>query len=346
MNASGGGWDRVKQGFGRMFGPGTTVLDWAVPLYRAWGIRVRIHLIFVIMIVVELLWALGNSMAPPIYVVLGLSAVFLLVLLHEYGHCLACRWVGGEADDILMWPLGGLAYCRPPNDWRSSLITTLGGPGVNVVLVPVLAGAVLALGQGWSSVIFNPFDPWGSMATLRGPGGAPSTLVVAVWWFHYINMLLLVFNMLLPMYPMDGGRVLQELLWWRIGYERSLRIAATVGLVVAVVLFVVAITGNQARLMALAMFAGLTCWNEKRRVEVEGAFGADPVWSRSRQVAIEQERSEERSRRRREKQREQAQRDQAELDRLLAKIAREGMASLTSRERKWLSRESSKRRGG
>ena len=42
-----------------------------------------------------------------------LFLVFFSVLLHEFGHCFAARWVGGDANDILMHPLGGLAMASP-----------------------------------------------------------------------------------------------------------------------------------------------------------------------------------------------------------------------------------------
>ncbi len=46
--------------------------------------------------------------------VLEYIALFLIVMLHEYGHALACRQVGGTANRIVLWPLGGLAYVNPP----------------------------------------------------------------------------------------------------------------------------------------------------------------------------------------------------------------------------------------
>src|SRR5262249_1141075 len=39
---------------------------------------------------------------------------FGIVLLHEFGHVLACRQVGGRADEIVLWPLGGIAFVSPP----------------------------------------------------------------------------------------------------------------------------------------------------------------------------------------------------------------------------------------
>ena len=105
----------------RVFAKGDNPMTWSVPIGVVSGIVVRVSLIYIVWMIVRLvsrkdigwdfeLWSLGS--------------LFILVLLHEFGHCIACRMVGGEADEILMWMLGGLASCRPPHNWKASLITT------------------------------------------------------------------------------------------------------------------------------------------------------------------------------------------------------------------------------
>ena len=56
-----------------------------------------------------------------------MSIYFVIILLHEFGHCFAGRWVGGEADEILMTPLGGLAFARPPKRPLPTFITVAAG---------------------------------------------------------------------------------------------------------------------------------------------------------------------------------------------------------------------------
>ena len=57
--------------------------------------------------------------------------------MHEFGHALACRQVGGKANQIMLWPLGGVAYVSPPQRPGAMLWSIAAGPLVNVVLVPV-----------------------------------------------------------------------------------------------------------------------------------------------------------------------------------------------------------------
>src|SRR5437016_10121848 len=75
--------------------------------------------------------------------VLEYLALFIIVLLHEFGHALACRQVGGKADQIVLWPLGGVAYVAPPQRPGATLWSIVAGPLVNVILAPILTIAAL-----------------------------------------------------------------------------------------------------------------------------------------------------------------------------------------------------------
>src|ERR1700680_2520135 len=92
--------------------------------------------------------------------VLEYLALFLIVLLHEFGHALACRQVGGTANQIVLWPLGGVAYVSPPPRPAATLWSIAAGPLVNVVLIPIflLLGAISqSLGLYQAAPSFHPF---------------------------------------------------------------------------------------------------------------------------------------------------------------------------------------------
>ena len=165
------------------------------------NIRVRIHSTFFLLLGVQLLrfndiaWTLRWSWL-----------LFVSVLLHEFGHCLACRRVGGTADDILMWPLGGLAMCRPPHRAWAEFVTVVWGPLVTLILA---AGAYLTLWL-WlgtdSPVSLNPFAMWSSGWWRGGVEGWVRDI-------YLVNYTLLLFNLALVFYPFDGGRLIQTALW-------------------------------------------------------------------------------------------------------------------------------------
>jgi Zn-dependent protease len=137
--------------------------------------------------------------------------LFLMVLIHEFGHVLACRQVGGVSSEIVLWPLGGVALARPPARPGAELWTIAAGPLVNVVLWPVLMVAAWAC----------------SASGLAARVPDLQRLIVMLWW---INQWLLIFNVL-PIYPLDGGQILRSLLWFQIGRARSLHLACSIGLI-------------------------------------------------------------------------------------------------------------------
>lgn len=323
----------------QVFGSGENPLRWAVPLYRAWGISVRVHVLFIVFIVVRLLFSLDQSLAGVGHAGLMLAALFGLVLLHEYGHCFACRRVGGEADEVLLWPLGGLAMCRPPHDWRSNLITTVGGPGVNAVLLLPLGAAVWWLTGEPRAVFFDLFNPGTAFGAAQSSSSAAAWGISAVIALHVMNAYGLLFNVLVPMYPMDGGRILHALLWRQMGYHRATDVATLVGMVAAGVMAVVGIVTEQTMLMAIAFFGAITCWQDRRQLRFASSGGDDAIIAASQRLAAEETKRLAEARRRREA---EAAR-QAEVDRILAKIAKEGMASLTRKEQQTLKDASAKK---
>lgn len=330
VDTSGGGrgpWAAIRRAFGNSDNP----MDWGFPLYRLADIRVRVHLFFIVYIAAELIRAALQG--QMLFTTLILGTLFTIVLLHEYGHCIACRWVGGEADQILLWPLGGLASCRPPHDWKSDLITTIGGPAVNVLLVPILGGAVYAFVGNWHAIVFDPFHPYAQgWQWVAGE----SIFVRGLWTAHYVNLLLLTFNAVIPMYPMDGGRIAQAIIWSRVGYRKSMEIAVNTGLVAAVCLGVVGIVSKETLLLGIALFGGLTCWVQRQQLKL----GVDHYPEHEFVEQVERGPSKaELKRRIREQQHFQ------NVEKILEKISREGMGSLTRAEKRTLETETNRKRG-
>src|ERR1700716_302539 len=91
-------------------------------------------------------------------------ALFLIVTLHEFGHSLACRQVGGKANQIVLWPLGGVAYVDPPPRPGATLWSIAAGPLVNVALLPILfIGFTLGKSLGWGQTFPDAYRLVGSI---------------------------------------------------------------------------------------------------------------------------------------------------------------------------------------
>jgi Zn-dependent protease len=135
--------------------------------------------------------------------------LFLIVLLHEFGHSLACRQVGGQANTIMLWPLGGVAYVAPPQRPGAVLWSIAAGPLVNVALFVILSALIIVDSAfAWTTAQHDLHE------FLRD-----------VW---KTNFGLLLFN-ILPVYPLDGGQILRALLWFFLGRARSLFAVASIG---------------------------------------------------------------------------------------------------------------------
>src|SRR6266481_1265189 len=102
---------------------------YGIPLGRYFGINVRLHFTFLLFAYYRVM-QFGNFAFGFAYV----AGLYVCILLHEFGHALAARWCDGEANDILLWPLGGLAFVRPAFNPTAHLITTVAGPFVTLVL--------------------------------------------------------------------------------------------------------------------------------------------------------------------------------------------------------------------
>ena len=126
------------------------LMNWGVSLPRMFGIPVKVHWLFFVVSVSLFLRQVGDPRNVVWWgdvFLLTIVVTFGVILLHELGHCLAGRMVGGEPQHILIWPLGGLAFVDVPQTPRATFITA----AVNAVFI-LLCGMVLAV----SGFVPNP----------------------------------------------------------------------------------------------------------------------------------------------------------------------------------------------
>jgi len=346
----GGGRDRPGRNWGGDWRGARPTFDdplsWSVSLGRYAGITVRVHLFFLIFVAAQLLRAAFAAPASGGGTSLGMGPMLVLlaclwwsVLLHEVGHCFAARAGGGEADDILMWPLGGLANCRPVSSPMAHLATAAGGPLVNLAMLAVLMPSLGLFSGQWVGVaVPNPLH-LGGLDEVDHSWGL-TTLFLLVW----CNLVLLLFN-LLPAFPFDGGRILQAVLWTRVGYAPAMRIAVRIGYVAAIALAVAGFALQELMLVAVAIFAGISCWLMMRRLDfTQQTLGFEPAGEDDGVGRPDPVEDAEERRRVAEEARRVA--DAAQLDRILQKINDSGLRSLSARERKILHEATERRRRG
>src|SRR5205823_9401714 len=195
---------------GPNFGEVTPMRTGVIRLFRFAGIDVYLHFTWFLVAAIFMTDYMRRYQSP-IWGVLEYISLFVIVLIHEFGHALACRQVGGVANRIILWPLGGIAFVSPPRRPGAYLWSIAAGPLVNVALIPIIGTAFAAalhqhaLGASRDSLVF-----WGQL--------------------RLINYSLLIFN-LLPIFPLDGGQIVRGLLWYPFGEIRSLQISSVLGLI-------------------------------------------------------------------------------------------------------------------
>ncbi|MFO0840760.1 MAG: site-2 protease family protein [Phycisphaerae bacterium] len=226
---------------------------------RLFDINIRVHILFALWIAFQLF----DAGAAWRFQALFLAMLFGIVLLHELGHCLAARTVGGDAHDILMWPLGGLAFAHAPMTPWAQFVTVAGGPLVNVVFCAATALMLIGVTGDPFVVSFRPF----------GFGNAyPQEWIFYAQIFFRVNYSLLLFN-LLPIYPLDGGQLFFTIIWPWLGIRRATILACQIGLAGAVLLGMWGMSASGPRMMiGIALFGGLTCLQRMRMAQMGQVF--------------------------------------------------------------------------
>jgi Zn-dependent protease len=406
-------------------------LTWSFPLPRLFGINIRIHILFPVFALGMILRVAFLKDPPPpapawpsnlwIEVCILLAMAFVAVLLHELGHCFGARLVDGDAPEIMLWPLGGLAPLEVPHTPRANFIASAAGPVVNLLLCiacALLLGAYsfrptlnpwsadanpVALrlykwsdGLTYGSSDLNPGEPTKyslkndparelkrgdveekpppkeptkevpkeKQYVLKGDGTLVETegkatlerWQVLVAMFFWVNWILFLMN-LMPAFPLDGGRLLQAILWWRSDFRQGTMTTIMVGFFFMVVIAIYSLAIESVLAFMLALFIYLICRQQWYILETGGEepmFGYDfsqgytsleqeqPPGPRPKRPNMFQRWLQRRAARRLQREQEEREAEERRLDALLEKVKEEGMHSLTEEERRFLTRVSSR----
>ncbi len=240
--------------------------NWSFSIGRIAGINIKIHVtFFLILLFGALQWGGLSSAGAAGFGVLVTLLLFVCVTLHELGHSLVARVFGIKVNDIVLSPLGGVAFLtRLPEKPLHELLIAAAGPLVNVVIAValVLLGAVVGMQpEGVAQIADGIREP--SLGTL--------------WlWLILANVSLVLFN-LIPAFPLDGGRIFRSLLALAIGNVRATRVAAMVGQFMALSLGIVAVFGGNFLLLAVALFVFFAAAQENAYVRAQARQAAAPA---------------------------------------------------------------------
>ncbi|MBX3442250.1 MAG: M50 family metallopeptidase [Planctomyces sp.] len=316
----------------------SSILYLGIPLGTWFQTQVRVSLLFPLLLVICI-----HRLGVPVGVAVTVL-VFLSVLVHEFAHVFVARGTGGEGDEILIWPLGGLAFVRTGPTTSSEFFTAAAGPVSNLLLLVASLSALAMMRVPISADVFHLLEI--PNVTLETTVARDVLLLMAS-----INFKLMCFN-LLPAIPLDGGQMALSLAKTRMeplpARIRILQVGQVIGLLVAVA----GVLMEDVIPVFLAFWLTIYNLHEYFLARISEAydepitlqeFSSDDRESPRRPGMIE------RWRQRREEQRilrEQQERAEAErrLDELLDKVHREGMSALSEAERRFLTRASARYR--
>lgn len=318
----------IKAAFARVFGDGENPLAWGFRIGALGPTPIKLHLLFIVYLLAELIFTLPGNRDGIVFVLPRLGAIVLLVIAREAVHTIAARKAGGQPIEIMLWPMGGLIPPQLPEDSTARLRVTLAPLLFNLALLPLLAVPLYLLTRDWQSLLINPLTLRSPDAVIAFPDGSTAWWLVTLASVHSVNLVLLLLN-LLPMYPLDGARLLESLLARNQSEYRAQRLTVNTGLTVATVVGLLAIVMQDATaLFALCVVCGLICSMHRRRLQFLATADMIPGVSAATFPAAESiDRSDEPDTI-----------DQDQIDRILAKISRQGMGALTRKERRTLKR--------
>jgi len=338
-------------------------LHWSLPVGRFLGVSFRVHIALPLVVLGLSLreWTRPDAPADTATAILAVMGLFLLsVFVHELGHLFVARSVGGDAEELVLWPLGGLATCDVPHSPRASLAVSLGGPAINLFLCASCAAILIAHSIAPPLNLFADWTPFHPKLVnwVTGEQVVPMWHVTLAARLFWLNWVLLLFN-LIPAPPLDAGYSLHAFLWKRSDFREAWVNAAYVGFGFMLCLFVVAIWRENVLLFGLVAMIYLNCRSHFVQGELTGeesSLGYDfsqgySSLERTSAAPMRRHRPnflqrwmQKRAARRALAEQQEREAEEQRMDELLEKVQEHGLTALTEEERRFLSRVSARYR--
>ncbi|HEY4234148.1 MAG TPA: site-2 protease family protein [Lacipirellulaceae bacterium] len=225
---------------------GCSIQRWSISLGQWAGIRVRLHIFFVVFAALAIAFSTLPDRDLAGDGVLMLAVVLVSVVLHEVAHAIAAIRVGGKVDAIVIGPVGGLVSPRVPDEPEIQLAVAMAGPIIHLLLVVLAASALALAGQSNILGLMHPLDPSSGGLVEGNPWMVLGKLTL------WLNWVLLLLN-LLPAYPFDGGPILRSMLWPAIGRRSARVVTGRAGMVVALLICAAALLPNTSDLDSIVL---------------------------------------------------------------------------------------------
>ncbi|SDI29760.1 site-2 protease family protein [Winogradskyella thalassocola] len=220
------------------------------------GIKIRVHWTFFLLMAWVIFAELtqGGNLESILFNITFVLAVFLCVVLHELGHAFMANHYNIKTEKITLLPIGGMAsFEKLPGSPKQELLIAIAGPLINVIIAIILFFIVPV--KDFMQLNFT--ETFEVLVRYN---------IQSFLFFLFIaNVGLVVFNSI-PAFPMDGGRILRALLAIKIGRVKATKIASNLGLIIAVLFFLIGLLYNPF-LVFIALFIFLGAFGENLMVQ-------------------------------------------------------------------------------
>jgi len=225
-------------------------------LGSVFGIKIKVHWTFFFLIIWVVFDELkrGGNTKSILYNIAFVLAVFLCVVMHEFGHALTAKHFGITTKKITLLPIGGMASLeRIPESPKEELLVVLAGPLVNIVIA-LLLFIIIPVQELFRLNFTETFETLMSFS-----------LQNFLFFLFIVNVGLVVFN-IIPAFPMDGGRILRALLAIKLDRVKATQVAASIGQFIAVMFLLIGLLYNPF-LIFIALFIFIGAYGENQMVQ-------------------------------------------------------------------------------
>jgi hypothetical protein len=335
------------------------LLQLSVPLYRTAtsSFYIRLHFWFLLVILFQAVDIVRGRL-PTYFIPMDFGLLLVACLVHELGHMLFARRVGGNHWEWLLWPLGGMIPPHCARNPKAVFVSNIGGVVFSLLLGLLCYATLELLPNTLVRFQISP-DPFGPLAVVAFVTNGQTVIGSSVEtpYLHALTVTLMtcaamVAINLFPAFWFDGGSIWQSALWPKFGQRRATMITCMAGMILAVPLFFMSLIfgGNIGRFMGMAVWALIfaDCFQRRR------ALVASPVMDgEDDEITYNyMDTPEPRTHRKKKKRwlnaaRRRALADQAEqakIDAILAKVKERGLHSLSWWEKRTLKKATERQR--
>lgn len=230
--------------------------SWSYRIGTIADINIRVHATFAIIVALAAAGWWSHGISGMAFGAALVILLFACILLHELGHALAARAYNVPVREIILLPIGGIAFLgRAVRNPMQELVIAAAGPAVNVAILAFLVPACWALGVSPAA-----------LQSLRVAEQSDPSLGYALAWLASANIGLVLFNMI-PAFPLDGGRILRGILGLMTDWSRATAWATATGRYIAIAMGVWAVATGQIMLafVAIVIFMGASATADEER---------------------------------------------------------------------------------